>query len=378
MRRITIAGIVAVGLTLSACNRKPARVVVGVAISQTHHAAVELAAREINASGGIGGVPVELMGLEWRVTDYFDSVEVLKWAHRFAERKELLAVVGHSDSASTLSAAAVYNQKKVPQVVTIATNPAITNIGTWTYRLCLSDAVQGPALAEYAVRDWEKKRIAVFYVNDAYGRGLAELFENRVRDLGAEVVSSTMHRNALGLDDLALIRLTVSRLKQQKPDVFVLFQRMAAALSTIKIIREAGFKTDVLGGDALSPIQFVQSNPTLTEGMRISQFFVPGDDPRAVEFIRNLRESAHTDADYARALAYDAMYLIRDAVLNGGYTREGVKEYLDQVIAKRRMMDGVGGAYSIGADHDARRPLYIAEIRNGGHRVLKMLQGPSS
>jgi hypothetical protein len=112
--------------------------------------------------------------------------------------------------------------------------------------------------------------------------------------------------------------------------------------------------------------------------VRISQFFVPSDEPRSVEFVRNLRESAGTDADYARALAYDAMYLIRDAVLYGGYSRDGVKKYLDQLIAKRRRVEGVGGAYSIGADHDARRRWYIAEIRNGGHHVLKEMEDPGS
>lgn len=361
-------------LLAAGCSRKPARVVIGVAITQLQHPAVELAAREINAGGGVGGVPVELMGLEWQVTDYFDSVEVLKWANRFADREDLLAVVGHSDSASTLSAAAVYNQKEIPQIVTIATNPAITNIGSWTYRLCLSDAVQGPALAEYAVRDWEKRRIAVFYVNDAYGRGLAELFETRVRELGAEVISSTMHRNSLGLDDKQLIRLTVSRIKKEKPDLFVLFQRMTAALPTLAIIREAGLDTDVLGGDALGPIQFVQADPKLTERMRVSQFYVPGDDKRSADFVRNLRESAREDPDYARALAYDAMYLIRDAVLSSGYTRRGIKEYLDRVIRDGTVINGVGGAYSISRDHDARRPMYIAEIRNGAHHVLKTLE----
>lgn len=362
-------------LIAAGCSRKPPRVVIGVAITQIQHPAVQLAAREINAAGGVGGVPIELMGLEWQVTDHFDSVEVLKWANRFADRRELLAVVGHSDSASTLSAAAVYNQKEVPQIVTIATNPAITNIGSWTYRLCLSDSVQGPALAEYAVRDWGKKRIAVFYVNDAYGRGLADLFETRARELGADVISSTMHRNSLGPDDQDLISLTVSRIKSQKPELFVLFQRMKAALSTIAIIRKAGLDTDVLGGDALGPIQFVQSDPVLTEGMRVSQFYVAGDDQRSTDFVRNLRESARDDPDYARALAYDAMHLIRDAVVHGGYTRRGIKDYLDRIIREGTVINGVGGAYSIGRDHDARRPMYIAEIRSGAHQVLKKLQG---
>src|SRR6185503_187532 len=135
------------------------------------------------------------------------------------------AVIGHSDSASTLSAASFYNQQKIPQIVTIATNPAITNIGEWTYRLCLSDAAQGPALAEYAVKDWGKRRIAVFYVNDDYGRGLAQLFEKH---------------------DYQMIQSSLKFIKAQgEPDLIVLFQRIAAAEWTIKAIRDAGLHSTI-------------------------------------------------------------------------------------------------------------------------------------
>ena len=116
----------------AACSRKPKRIVIGIALSSSYHPAVALAVNEINASGGIGGVPIELIGLDWRVGGNFNAPDILRWAGQFAEDKDLVAVIGHSDSASTLSASAFYNQHEIPQIVTIATNPAITNIGVWT------------------------------------------------------------------------------------------------------------------------------------------------------------------------------------------------------------------------------------------------------
>jgi branched-chain amino acid transport system substrate-binding protein len=143
MRGSLICVVLLMLLPLS-CTPRPRRVVIGIALSSANHPAVELAAKEINAGGGIDGVPIELMGLEWKIGNVYNATEILEWANKFAGTGDLVAVVGHSDSSSTLSAAALYNQKGVPQIVTIATNPEITNIGHWTYRLCISDAAQGP------------------------------------------------------------------------------------------------------------------------------------------------------------------------------------------------------------------------------------------
>lgn len=358
-------------LCAAACHARPSRVVFGIGMATNTRDAVSLAAQEINAQGGLGGVPLELVG-----SDEFDPVITLGWANRFVADTDLLGVIGHSDSAATLSAAAIYNRSGVPHLVTIATNPAITGIGPWTYRLCLSDAAQGPALAEYAVNDWKKRRIAIFFVNDDYGRGLAQRFEKRARELGAEIVTTVMHRNALQEDDKGMIRAALGRLKTgPHVDLIALFQRVAAAEWTVQAIHDAGLDVDKLGGDTLAQYRLAAFSPSLTEGVRVSQFFsLDSANPRAVQFAKNFRAFTGSEPDYSQAFAYDAVYLLRDAVLQGGYTRAGVRAYLDRLVAQAATISGVGGPFTLGPDHDARRPLYIAEVHDKGFRVLQEIR----
>ena len=376
MKKIIVLLILGLLMVHAACSMRPRRIVLGIALTASYHPAVKLAVQEINSSGGIGGVPIELVGLDWKVVDDFKATDILERAGQFAAQKDLIAVIGHSDSASTLSAASFYNQQRIPQIVTIATNPAITNIGDWTYRLCLSDAAQGPALAEYAVKDWGKRRIAVFYVNDDYGRGLAQLFEKRVRELGGEIVASVMHRNVLADDDKELIHETLKRLKQNKePDLIVLFHRTRVAEWVLEAIHKEQLGSSILGGDSLGPLDFAKANPELMEGVRVSQFFLPrSDDAYATTFVKNYRAFAGKDPDYGHAFAYDAIYLLRDAVLHGGSSRVGVKSYLDKLIHEKTHGAGVAGNYILGPDHDARRELYIVEAHNGTHTLLKTLK----
>ena len=376
MKKLVIVVTLLIAALPTACSRKPKRLAIGIALTASYHPAAKLAIKEINARGGIGGVPVELTGLDWIVESQFEAREILKHASEFAEDKDLIAVIGHSDSTSTLSAAAFYNQQRVPQIVTIATNPAITNIGTWTYRLCLSDAAQGPALAEYAVNDWQKRRVALFYVNDDYGRALAQLFEKRVSELGGEVVSSVMHRNVLAADDRELIRSTLAGFKQkQQPDLIVLFQRMEAARWTLQTVHDLKLDSSLLGGDSLSGADFSAAHAELTEGMRVSQFFVPDlNDFRTRQFLKDFQDLAGRAPDYGNAFAYDAVYLVCEAAAKGGPTREGVKAYLDNLIQNQIPGHGVVGTFVIGANHDAKRALHIVETRNGTQTFLKTLQ----
>lgn len=368
-------------LSLGGCQERPRRVVLGIALTESYHPAVELAVKEINSRGGIRGVPIELMGMEWRVSPQAtlpDFTQVLSWTKRFADHKDLVAMIGPSDSSSTLSVAAFCNQRKLPQIVTIATNPAITRIGDWTYRLCISDAIQGPALAEYAVKEWGKKRIVVYHVNNDYGRTLSQLFENQVHALGGETVLSLMHHNFLDDEDKKLILSTLRDLKKQRPpDLFVLFQQVEAAHWTVHAIRQTGLTTDLLGGDSLSPPRFIQKDPSEVEGMRMTQFSMPvPSDPLSIKFAQDFRAYTGQEADYGQTAAFDAVNLIKEAVLHNGFTREAVKAYLDQLIRDKSVVEGVGGKYVIGPDHDSRRPFYIVEARGGKQQLVKTIPVP--
>jgi ABC-type branched-subunit amino acid transport system substrate-binding protein len=92
-----------------------------------------------------------------------------------------------------------------------------------------------------------------------------------------------------------------------------------------------------------------------------------------MSFVKSFRGHTHSEPDYGQAFAYDAVYLVRDAILKYGFSREGVKHYLDQLISDKLTVNGAAGAYMLGPDHDARRTMYIVDVVEGKHRALKAL-----
>jgi branched-chain amino acid transport system substrate-binding protein len=374
----TLAAAALAGLLLGGCRQEEGTIRIAVALSPPTYLGAELAAREINAAGGVRGARISLEGPGVGGSEPMPTSPsgILDLARGFATDPGIVAVVGHSDSRSTLSASAVYNQHGLPQIVTIATHPAITNIGDWTYRLCISDAQQGPALARYATESWGKRRIVVVHVNDDYGRGLAGPFQEEVRRLGGEVVATVLHRQPMEADDRATVRRELARLAAmpRPPDLLALFQRAEDASWTASALREAGLDTDVLGGDNLGRSAFLATDPELKEGFRVSQFFLVGDErPATRRFVRAYRELTGEPPDYGHAFAYDAVYLLRRAIEEEGATRVGIKSYLDRLIAHGTPVEGAAGAYTLAPDHDARREIYIAEIENGEFRPIATL-----
>ncbi|WP_285174062.1 ABC transporter substrate-binding protein, partial [Mycobacterium tuberculosis] len=76
------------------------------------------------------------------------------------------------------------------QISPASTNPAYTQQGyKTTYRLVATDAMQGPALARYAMGSMHAKRIAVVDDSTAYGQGLAEQFAKSVTAGGGVIVA---------------------------------------------------------------------------------------------------------------------------------------------------------------------------------------------
>ncbi len=367
--------VVALGL-LSTCKPRAERLVIGVALDKGYHAGLILALEEINAAGGIGGIPVETVGPDWRMLNEYDPREAMIWANSFAESEELVAVIGHSDSASTLASAAYYNQLQVPHIVTIATNRAISGIGPWTYRLCPSDTLQGRALAEYAVNDWGKQRAAVFFVDDDFGRGLAEIFQAEFRSLGGQVVTMVPQHNLLQEEDKRLIRRSLTHLAErgfsEEGDLVVLLQRRWVAIEIITTMASLAITPSALGADPLGIPMMAAHAQAENIDLRASLFFHPGrGDPRTAEFVRTFKENFGAEPDYGNAYAYDAVYLLRDAILAGASSRPGVKEGLDSFIRDGTVINGVVGSYVIGENNDARRSFMIGVASDGVFRPIE-------
>ena len=137
--------------------------------------AFDLAIRHINDGGGVLGMPVDIAVAD-ATRDPSAAVEA---ARHLVEVEGVHAIVGPNASAAALPVArSVSAVLDVPTISPSATSPQLTGVEDdgYFFRTALSDAAQGPFLAR-VTRELGFDNVGLIYRDDAYGKGLADAFQ---------------------------------------------------------------------------------------------------------------------------------------------------------------------------------------------------------
>ncbi len=153
-----------------------------------------LAVTEANASGKyIQGTINIVQGDSMCI----DAAVAIALAEKMINDDNVIAIMGPNCSGNT---GAVITNVLVPNgVVAIspsATSPALTDLedGGWFFRTAPSDARQGPVIASVAIARGQTD-VAVSYVNNDYGKGLADVFATAYEALGGTITVMAGHED---------------------------------------------------------------------------------------------------------------------------------------------------------------------------------------
>jgi ABC-type branched-subunit amino acid transport system substrate-binding protein len=152
-RRAIIISLASLMVVAAGCEAAEQPVVFGLAGPlQTEYGAsmregAELARRDINQAGGIRNRLLEFRAVD----DAANPDSAMRVAETLFQDAEVVAVVGHVNSGTTVQAAGSY-QRGLPAVATSATSPEISRLGEWIFRVAPSDSANSVELARFAHR----------------------------------------------------------------------------------------------------------------------------------------------------------------------------------------------------------------------------------
>lgn len=149
---------------------------------------VRMAVNEANAAGGLLGGKVQIIIADTQ-TKSQPSIDAAK---KLTSISAVSGMVGALSSGNTIPVAqSVSSVDRVPTISPASTAPTITrlNDGDFLFRTVPSDAFQGVALAQVS-RQEGKSRVAILYINNDYGEGLAESFTAAFESAGGNVTAS--------------------------------------------------------------------------------------------------------------------------------------------------------------------------------------------
>src|SRR5258708_10368451 len=152
----------------------------------SQHRGALVAVEEANAAGGLLGRKIELL-LE---DNQSKPGETTTAARKLISRDKVVGLIGEIASGRTLEAAPIAQSSKIPLIAPGATNPRVTELGTYIFRVCFIDPFQGPVMAKFALDYLKAKRVAIVSsVSSAYSVGFTKYFKEAYTPAGGTVVT---------------------------------------------------------------------------------------------------------------------------------------------------------------------------------------------
>lgn len=333
----------------------------GVALSGSFVDAARLAIADAVAEGGVPLLDTILVAEVGS-----RAAPALEIADRFRTVTGMVAVVAHSNSASSLATAPIYNEAAIVQLAPTSTAASYSRAGPYSFRLVPPDPTQGAVLAR-ALDSLHPAgaRVAVLYVNDDYGRGIREAFLAELDPARFVVAHDQPHADEeLDLPPVerdAHISAIVERVLDDRPEVIVWLGRANTFVPYLHQFRQRAAPVAFLAGDGLSTWRRYAGASAEWVGVRYVDF-LDESDPDLQEFRRRYRERFGKDAGTGEILSYDATRLLLAAVRDGARTGDEVRAWLHGLGRERPPYPGVGGPIGFDDHGDVTRRLVLLTI----------------
>ena len=331
--------------------------------------AVQLAVDQINAVGGllIGGSTYTV------VVTLADSTCSGQGAAIAAQLlgEGAVAVVGHTCSNDSISAAPVYNAQSVSMISPASTNALLTQMGyTNTFRTVHNDNSRADWLAEF-LYDKGLYRAALVARPDGSGTNypLKDEFTSKYTSLGGTVVITQYVAGVGG------VSTALNAIQAEDVDVIVTSDIMggdvAAEVSKVSYARGMTATIGWMGGGAydsyvtLAGSQAAEGDFVSIEGRRVSD--QPGFSTFADDYLAANFPNYPTGPDYADGFvpfAYDAANIILEAIDRADSTNPA--DIRDEIAATANFKAVVGTIQGFDANGDvAPQWGYIASVKDG-------------
>lgn len=327
--------------------------------------AAELAVSEINAAGGINGKQISLVAMD----DKNDTAEATN-AYNKLNSMGMDVLLGAVTSQPTEAVAEVAYSDGMPMVTGTATMAGITVGRDNVFRTCYTDPFQGEILAKFVAESRGMKKVAVMYnTSSDYSDGVATAFRDKCAELGVEVVANEGYAETDKDFNTQLTKIAAT-----DAEALIVPDYYTAVVLIATQARAMGIEIPMVGPDGFDGVLSVvdQANISVTNNMFFANhYFVGSTDEKVVNFIANYKAKYNEEPNAFAAGAYDAVYLIKEAIERAGTTdKAAVVEAL-----KESNYDGVAGHISYNGSGDPIKSVYIIEIKDGEYTLVDKIEG---
>ena len=395
--RLVLAGALIAGLAAGCGGSSKEELVVGeygsltggdADFGQSTKRGVEMAMDELMAQsqGRIGGLAVRTVVED----DQGKPEEAATVVQKLVNLDQAICVIGEVASGRSMFGAPICQAAGVPMISPSSTNPKVTQVGDYIFRMCFIDPFQGTVMAKFSAEYLKIKRVAILKdVKNEYSVGLTQFFTEAFTQLGGQIVGEQAYSS--GDQDF---RAQLTALKAKNAEAIYLPGYYTEAGLIARQARELGIKVPILGGDGWESDQLIGIGGEALEGCYYSNHFA-ADNPDSLlqEFLKVYHaKHENKDPNAIVGLAYDAakvlfmsmekLYADDPATFKGLSSanagkpaRKAATAKLRDLIAATKNYRGVTGTITLDENRNATKPAVVLEIK-GGKKVYTTTINP--
>ena len=325
----------------------------------------EMAAEEINAAGGIGGVKIKLVFYDTHTREA-DGITII---NKLATRDNVLAVSGPCFSSLCEVIFPLLDKLKVPTISYCSAKPGLSKLSTWAFRNSLtSDKQLAPVVTAWK-KEYDIKKVVVIHdLEDAVSK--AE---------GTKVFPLLFKREGIEILDFITFRskdtdfsAQVTKAKSLNPDGIALGSCYQQAAGIVKEARKQGMKQPFVAGACTGAPGFIDIGGKGTEGTYVSTAaWLEDPRPEVQTFVKKMLErNGGKPFPYSAPRGYDNIYILKQIMEAEGVTNKSDdlasdREKIKNGWAKLKEYPGVAGVTTMNDVGDG----------SGGVRTLKVVDG---
>lgn len=313
LTRVLFGALIALGYFSSLSS---AQIKIGVAEALTGNAAqygvpirkgFELAASEINGSGGINGQKIELI-VEDEQGKKEEAINVFK---KLIFQDKVLMLFGPTLSNSAQASDPVAQGAKVVVFGTSNTADGITSIGNYVFRNSVTESDILPVTLKVAAQKTGLKKVAVLYGNDdIFTKSGFDNFKKALEALKIPV--TTTETFAKGDVDF---KPQLTKIKASNPDAIVLSALVAEGAPAMVQARQLGIALPFIGGNGMNSPKVFDLAKGNSDNLWVgSPWSIENPAAENKRFIAAYQKAHSALPDQFAAQAYDAMYIVAQAL----------------------------------------------------------------
>lgn len=311
------------------------------------------AQNQINQAGGINGVRLKL-----QIFDDSDDPEIAKQiASAIVQDPEVLGVIGHWSSNTSLATAPIYDSGQIPFITPVSTTTKISNFSPYVFRTNLNTETGGKALADYALTQLKKTDVAVFSDSkSAYSQELESQFSADIQQGGGNIVDSfDLSEPGLSVAD------SINQAIKQGAKAILLIPAPTSVDKALQVITTNRKRLPLIGD-----VANLYTRKTLEVGGKDAVGMVMAlpwhtDGSSNAAFPRQAKELWKADVSWATATSYNAAQAMIEALKQEtDPTRAGIQETL---AAPNFSVDGASGEFRFLPSGDVGTSIQLVEIQ---------------